>query len=172
MFFRVTPTWDTEPNSGFEQHKDRLPFPPRPPGGEGWGEGVNPTDTPQNLEPPPSRISINKHHAVSAFKLHEPLRHTAYNTLRRYLRVRQNPPAYAAMGRDISFACHCKSVIGFGSPLRYRRMAPPYAVFLRLRFIWWTCVGLIHERRVSVSTGLPTRAWPPPSFGSESDGSG
>jgi len=65
---------------------------------------------------------------VNAFKLHEPLRHTAYNTLRRYLRVRQNPPAYAAMGRDISFACHCKSVIGFGSPLRYRRMAPPYAV--------------------------------------------
>jgi hypothetical protein len=26
--------------------------------------------------------------------------------LRRYLRVRQNPPAYAAMGWAISFPCH------------------------------------------------------------------
>jgi hypothetical protein len=75
-------------------------------------------------------MPIGKRHPVTAFKTHKPLRHPPYNTLRRYLRVRQNPPAYTAMGRAISLACHCKTVIGFGSPRRYRRMAPPYSVSL------------------------------------------
>jgi len=100
----------------FELHEDRPPFPLAPLGGEGWGEGGNLTDTPQNPNPPPSSIFINKHNAVITFKAHKPLRHPPYNTLRRYLRVRQNPPAYTAMGRAISLACHCKTVIGFGSP--------------------------------------------------------
>lgn len=42
---------------------------------------------------------------------------SGYNTLRRYLRVRQNPPACAAWYRAISFAGHCKTVIGFGRPV-------------------------------------------------------
>ena len=37
----------------------------------------------------------HKRNFASAFKVHEPLRHKGYNTLRRCLRVRQNPPAYA-----------------------------------------------------------------------------
>ncbi len=51
-------------------------------------------------------FAVCKHDAACAFKVHEPLRHKGYNTLRRCLRVRQNPPAYAAMGRAISFPCH------------------------------------------------------------------
>jgi hypothetical protein len=35
VFFRGAPTWDTESNSGFEQHEDRLPFPLAP-----WGRGL------------------------------------------------------------------------------------------------------------------------------------
>lgn len=38
LIFRVAPTWDTESNSDFEKHKDRLPFPLAPMGREGWGE--------------------------------------------------------------------------------------------------------------------------------------
>jgi hypothetical protein len=77
----------------------------------------------------------NKHDSASAFKLHNPLRPKGYNALRRCLRLLQNPPAYAAMGRGISFACHCKTVIGFGSPLLDSRMTTPYAVsILRLSF--------------------------------------
>jgi hypothetical protein len=30
VFFRGAPTWDTESNSSFEQHEDRLPFPLAP----------------------------------------------------------------------------------------------------------------------------------------------
>jgi hypothetical protein len=41
-------------------------------------------------------LFARKPNPESAFKVHEPLRHKGYNTLRRYLRVRQNPPAYAA----------------------------------------------------------------------------
>jgi hypothetical protein len=46
-----------------------------------WDDFARPTD---------------KHSSVTTFKVHEPLRHKGYNTLRRCLRVRQNPPAYAA----------------------------------------------------------------------------
>jgi len=38
----------------------------------------------------------HKRNPASTFKVHEPLRHKGYNTLRRCLHVRQNPPAYAA----------------------------------------------------------------------------
>ncbi len=41
-------------------------------------------------------LLVHKRNSASAFKVHEPLRHKGYNTLRRCLRVRQNPPAYAA----------------------------------------------------------------------------
>ncbi|CAI8926871.1 hypothetical protein EMIT0P294_30384 [Pseudomonas sp. IT-P294] len=51
-------------------------------------------------------LFARKPNPESAFKVHEPLRHKGYNTLRRCLRVRQNPPAYAAMGWAISFPCH------------------------------------------------------------------
>ncbi|CAI8726229.1 hypothetical protein EMIT0P260_120099 [Pseudomonas sp. IT-P260] len=54
-------------------------------------------------------LHTHTHHKrtpATTFKVHEPLRHTGYNALRRYLRVRQNPPAYTAMGRAISFPCH------------------------------------------------------------------
>ncbi|VVN77412.1 hypothetical protein PS684_06198 [Pseudomonas fluorescens] len=76
------------------------------------------------------------------------------------------------MGRDISFACHCKSVIGFGSPLRYRRMAPPYAV----SFCGCVLYGG-HAWGSFMSAGFPYRpVYQPahgrhPPFGSEGDGS-
>jgi hypothetical protein len=84
-----------------------------------------------------------------AFKLHQLLRHKGYNTLRRCLRVRQNPPAYTAMGWAISFPCHCKTVMGFGSPSRILLRHLQCCLFLRNSFVWWACVGLIRERRVS-----------------------
>ncbi|WP_310409670.1 hypothetical protein, partial [Pseudomonas koreensis] len=40
-------------------------------------------------------ISELKHHQIPMFKLHDPLRHPGYNSLRHCLRLRQNPPAYA-----------------------------------------------------------------------------
>ncbi|WP_247841720.1 hypothetical protein, partial [Pseudomonas sp. MWU12-3103b] len=42
-------------------------------------------------------IPAHKRTPATTFKIHEPLRHNGYNALRRYLRVRQNPPAYTAM---------------------------------------------------------------------------
>ncbi len=62
----------------------------------------------------------HKRDLAITFKLHQLLLQKAYNALRRCLRVLQNPPAYTAIGWAISFPCHCKTVIGFGSPLRYR----------------------------------------------------
>jgi len=41
-------------------------------------------------------FAIRKHDWVFRFKPHKALLHKGYNTLRRCLRVRQNPPAYAA----------------------------------------------------------------------------
>jgi len=43
-----------------------------------------------------SGFLAHKRNSASAFKVHEPLRHKGYDSLRRCLRVRQNPPAYAA----------------------------------------------------------------------------
>ena len=54
----------------------------------------------------PVLYTHHKRIAATTFKIHDPLRHNGYNALRRYLHVRQNPPAYTAMGRAISFPCH------------------------------------------------------------------
>ncbi|CAI8967399.1 transposase [Pseudomonas sp. IT-93MI4] len=35
VFVRGVPTWDSEPNSGLEKRRDRLPFPSPP-----WGRGL------------------------------------------------------------------------------------------------------------------------------------
>ena len=40
-------------------------------------------------------IPALKHHQITPLKLHDPLRHPGYNSLRHCLRLRQNPPAYA-----------------------------------------------------------------------------
>ena len=69
------------------------------------------------------RPTVFKHDQTIAFKLHQLLRHKGYNTLRLCLRVLQNPPAYTTMRRAISFPCHCKTVIGFGSPFLDKRTA-------------------------------------------------
>lgn len=104
-----------------------------------------------------------KRNFASVFKVHEPLRHKGYNTLRRCLRVRQNSPAYAVRKGLYRFPVTEETVIGFGSPLRNRRMASPYAVpYLGLRFYGGHARGSFVSAGFPVSTGLPTRVWPPP----------
>jgi hypothetical protein len=51
-------------------------------------------------------IPAIKHLQIPTFKLHDPLRHPGYSSLRRCLRVRQNPPAYTAIRLAISFLGH------------------------------------------------------------------
>ena len=80
---------------------------------------INPSPFPVSRQKPFRKQAFppHKHNLASLFKLHNPLRHKGYNALRRCLRVRQNPPAYTTIDRAISFPCHCKTVIGFGSPV-------------------------------------------------------
>lgn len=81
-----------------------------------------------------------KHDQMIAFKLHQLLRHKGYSTLRRCLRVLQNPPACAALRRAISFPCHCKTVVGFGSP--YSKLQPHPVALIAASFRLYIMVSM------------------------------
>ena len=85
---------------------------------------------------------------ANLFKIHEPLRHNGYNALRRYLRLRQNPPAYTTIARAISFPCHCPSVAGFSSPHGISKCMSPIKSGVSMPALrWWLCAGRSRARR-------------------------
>jgi hypothetical protein len=98
------------------------------------------------------------------FKLHKPLRHKPYNALRRYLRVRQNPPAYTTMARAISFPCHCPSVVGFSSPHGFSRCMSPIKSGVLSALDGGCAQGAFERAGLANSSGLLTCAQPPPFF--------
>jgi len=110
-------------------------------------------------------FAVCKHDVGLAFKLHQLLRHKGYNALRRYLRIRQNPPACALRPRTLSFTCHCPSVVGFSSPYGLSKCMSPIQSGTSSPALDGGCAqGALERAGLANSSGLLTCAQPPPFF--------